>query len=214
MLLERCEREACVYGFTRLEMMATLPGVRLYAARGYVASTPVEWPLGDGLSIRFVPMSKPAAALPWRIERANPDDAPEILALQKLAFESEARLYEDWTMPPLIQTLEALRAEFAESIVLKALEAGRVVGSVRARLEAGTCQVVRLAVLPRLQGCGLGTRMMREIDAAFPAAARFELFTGSRSAGNIRLYERLGFRRCREQVLSAAVTLVFMEKKR
>jgi hypothetical protein len=40
-------------------MMATLPGVRLYAARGYVAGEPILWPLGDGLTIRFVPMRKP-----------------------------------------------------------------------------------------------------------------------------------------------------------
>ena len=40
--------------------MATLPGVRLYAARGYLAGAPVLWPLGDGLQIEFVPMTKQA----------------------------------------------------------------------------------------------------------------------------------------------------------
>ena len=69
-------------------------------------------------------------------------------------------------------------------------------------------------VSPRLQGRGIGTRLMRSVEAAFPSVARFELFTGSRSESNIRLYERLGYRRLREQVLSPAVTLVFMEKRR
>jgi len=55
---------------------------------------------------------------------------------------------------------------------------------------------------------------MRSVEAAFPAVQRFELFTGGRSEGNIRLYERLGYRRVHEQVLSPAVTLVFMEKRR
>jgi GNAT superfamily N-acetyltransferase len=59
LLLERCELDAAAAGFRRLEMMATLPGVRLYAARGYAPAAEVEWPLGEGLSIRFVPMSKP-----------------------------------------------------------------------------------------------------------------------------------------------------------
>lgn len=58
-LLDRCERDARACGFSRFEMMATLPGVRLYAARGYVAGEPILWPLGDGLTIRFVPMRKP-----------------------------------------------------------------------------------------------------------------------------------------------------------
>ena len=60
MLLEHCEQAAVARGFRRFEMMATLPGVRLYAARGYLPGTPVEWPLGEGLTITFVPMSKTA----------------------------------------------------------------------------------------------------------------------------------------------------------
>ena len=57
-LLERCEAEARGQGFRRVEMMATLPGVRLYEARGYVPEARVQYPLGSGLSIEFVPMSK------------------------------------------------------------------------------------------------------------------------------------------------------------
>ena len=41
-----------------LMIMATLPGARLYAARGYVGTTPVDWPVGDGITIRFLPMGK------------------------------------------------------------------------------------------------------------------------------------------------------------
>ena len=59
-ILEHCEREAAAHGFSRFELMATLPGVRLYAARGYLAGAPVLWPLGDGLQIEFVPMTKQA----------------------------------------------------------------------------------------------------------------------------------------------------------
>jgi GNAT superfamily N-acetyltransferase len=57
-LLERCEREARSHGFRRFELMATLPGVRLYAARGYQPGEPIHWPLPGGLSIEFIPMSK------------------------------------------------------------------------------------------------------------------------------------------------------------
>jgi GNAT superfamily N-acetyltransferase len=57
-LLERCEHEARVRGFVRAELMATLPGLKLYAARGYVGSQRVHYDLGGGESIEFVPMSK------------------------------------------------------------------------------------------------------------------------------------------------------------
>jgi hypothetical protein len=59
-----------------------------------------------------------------------------------------------------------------------------------------------------------GLRLMRRIESALPGVRRFELFTGRRSEGALRLYERLGYRCLREQVLSPAVTLVFMEKAR
>ncbi len=58
MLLEHCEAAARAAGFSRFELMATLPGVRLYQVQGYVAAAPVQQPVGAGLSITFVPMSK------------------------------------------------------------------------------------------------------------------------------------------------------------
>lgn len=57
-LLARCEAEAQAAGFVAAELMATLAGVRLYAALGYAAAPPLEVPLADGLAITFVPMRK------------------------------------------------------------------------------------------------------------------------------------------------------------
>jgi GNAT superfamily N-acetyltransferase len=57
-LLERCEREARAHGFSRCELMGTLPGVRLYQACGYVVTQRVHYPVGSGVSIEFVPMQK------------------------------------------------------------------------------------------------------------------------------------------------------------
>ena len=62
LLLERCEKEARSRGFSRLELMATLPGVKLYAARGYAGSDTVNYDLGNGETIEFVPMRKTLAA--------------------------------------------------------------------------------------------------------------------------------------------------------
>ena len=65
-LLERSEAEATQAGFTVFELMATLPGVRLYEKFGYRPGEAVMHPLPDGLTIRFVPMTKRAADLPPR----------------------------------------------------------------------------------------------------------------------------------------------------
>jgi GNAT superfamily N-acetyltransferase len=57
-LLARCEQEARAAGFEAVELMATLPGQRLYQARGYAAGAPIDHPLNAELAIRFVPMRK------------------------------------------------------------------------------------------------------------------------------------------------------------
>lgn len=57
-LLDRCESEARDRGFRRAELMATLPGLKLYAARGYVGTERVRYDLGAEDHIEFVPMTK------------------------------------------------------------------------------------------------------------------------------------------------------------
>lgn len=57
-ILAHCESAARAAGFSGFELMATLPGKRLYDACGYVGDAPVEQPLPGGGSITFVPMWK------------------------------------------------------------------------------------------------------------------------------------------------------------
>jgi GNAT superfamily N-acetyltransferase len=58
-LLALCEREARAAGFVVAELVATLPGQRLYARHGYVATGRRSDVLPGGLSIESVPMRKP-----------------------------------------------------------------------------------------------------------------------------------------------------------
>ncbi|HEY1548815.1 MAG TPA: GNAT family N-acetyltransferase [Kofleriaceae bacterium] len=64
LLLEHCEREAMLRGFAAVELMATLPGVKLYAARGYEGTEQIRYDVGDGEQIEFVPMRKLLRAEP------------------------------------------------------------------------------------------------------------------------------------------------------
>ena len=147
------------------------------------------------------------------IASAERADAAELLALQQLAYQSEALLYGD-DIPPLRQTLAELGRDFADGPILKAVEDGHIIGSVRARRRGDACEIGRLIVHPACQRRGLGSRLMAAIENACADAARFELFTGDRSAGNLRLYQRLGYRECRREPVHPGLTLVFLEKAR
>lgn len=57
-LLARCEAEARAAGFGTAELVATLPGQRLYAKNGYHGSQRVSYALPGALAIDFVPMRR------------------------------------------------------------------------------------------------------------------------------------------------------------
>lgn len=148
------------------------------------------------------------------ISQASIEDAEAILKLQKIAYQSEAQIYNDFTISPLTQTLEQIKADFATKVFLKAVAGGDIVGSVRGYQEKGTCHIERLIVQPAFQGHGIGTALMKHIEPVFAGAERFELFTGHRSERNIRLYQRLGYQEFRREPATESLTFVFMEKRR
>ena len=149
---------------------------------------------------------------PVAILDAVPADAEAILALQKLAYEREAQRYQDWTIPPMAETLDSVHAQIAEHVVLKAIVDRRLAGSVRGVVTDGVCEVCRLSVDPALQRRGIGSALIAAIEQRFPQVEAFELFTGNRSVENLRLYDRHGYRHARTKVLSPEVSLVFLRK--
>ncbi|TQV88759.1 GNAT family N-acetyltransferase [Aliikangiella coralliicola] len=58
LIMHHCEQAARKKGFTRLELMSTLPGKPLYQRHGFIAQSAVEYPLGNRLTIQFIPMTK------------------------------------------------------------------------------------------------------------------------------------------------------------
>ena len=146
------------------------------------------------------------------IEKARKNDLKEILQLQYLAYQSEARLFDDPDIPPLKQTLDEVIEEFRRGIILKATdESGKIIGSVRAYSENGSVHIGKLMVHPDLQRMGLGSALLEAMEEEFPGK-RYELFTSTRSVGNIRLYKRLGYRIFKEEQISDELCFVYLEK--
>ncbi|MDD2467227.1 MAG: GNAT family N-acetyltransferase [Desulfobulbus sp.] len=148
------------------------------------------------------------------VEVATIEDSASILALQKLAYLSEAEIYNDFEIDPLTQTLDALHRDFEKQVFLKASVSGRIVGSVRGCLDHGTCLIGRLIVHPDFQGQGIGTQLMSSIESYFKTAKRYELFTGHRSERNLTLYQKLGYSTYTIEPVHENLALVFLEKHR
>jgi ribosomal protein S18 acetylase RimI-like enzyme len=129
------------------------------------------------------------------IDEARPEDCPELLVLQRCCWVAEAILNDTLDIPALHETLEDVRDWTKTWSVWTLRDGHRLVGAVRARLDGDRWELGRLMVAPDLAGRGLGRRLLAHAESQAPAEARrFVLFTGSRSARNIALYQRAGYR--------------------
>ena len=146
------------------------------------------------------------------IKKAEKGDLSEILDLQYLAYQSEARLFDNQNIPPLKQTLTDVEKEYQKGIILKALDKDKtIIGSVRAFCENETVYIGKLMVHPSKQGQGIGTQLLLEMEKQYPKQ-RYELFTSTRSEKNIALYKKLGYKVFDERQVTGELRFVYMEK--
>lgn len=148
-----------------------------------------------------------------KIEKAEKEDLQDILDLQYLAYQSEARLFHNMDIPPLKQTLEEVFHEYEKGIILKARnEEGKIIGSVRGYMQDGTVFIGKLMVHPEEQGKGIGTKLLLSIEKEF-RCNRYELFTSTKSKRNIELYEKLGYQVFSERKITDELRFVYLEKE-
>ena len=146
------------------------------------------------------------------IIKAEKEDLQKILDLQYLAYQSEARLFDNQDIPPLKQTLADVENEYQKGMILKALDEGEtIIGSVRAFCDSGTVYIGKLMVHPSKQGQGIGTKLLLEMEKQCQNQ-RYELFTSSRSERNIELYKKLGYKIFDEEQVTEELRFVYMEK--
>jgi len=146
------------------------------------------------------------------IVRASRPDLREIIALQYLAYQSEAELHDNYAIPPLTQTYDEVVREWENGLFLKAVDDnGEIIGSIRGYVENNTAYLNKVIVHPKKQGQGIGTQLLLTMERTLPAE-RYELFTSSKSVRNIRLYARLGYVRFAERPAAEGLTFVYLEK--
>jgi tRNA (guanine37-N1)-methyltransferase len=129
-----------------------------------------------------------------RIARAEAGDAAELLVLQRACWVAEALANDTLAIAALHETLDDVERGISEHQTWVVRDGPRLVGSVRATMAGDAWEIGRLMVAPDLGGRGLGRFLLAWIEDHRPeAATRFRLFTGARSARNLRLYGSAGY---------------------
>ena len=158
-------------------------------------------------------MSTPVRELPpiagALVRPAVPDDAAELLVLQRCCWVDEAIANETLDIPALHESGDDVRAWLGEWSTWCVRVGGRLVGAVRAHRDGSSWEIGRLMVAPDLSGQGLGRWLLQYVEAQAPADVdACSLFTGAKSTRNIRMYERAGYRQTLGNAPPGAVGLV------
>ena len=148
-----------------------------------------------------------------KIEVATKQDLEQILQLQKRAFHGQALIYNDFSLPPLAQTIDDLRKESREKAIYKLEQDGKIIASIRCCIKDDILYIEKLIVDPDFQNRGIGTKIMTDIEKRYSSSVkRYSLFTGDKSARNIHLYKKLGYREIRQEATKRDFKLIYMEK--
>lgn len=147
-----------------------------------------------------------------KIIQAGRNDIVELYHLQLLSFESEAEMIGSREVPALQETQEQFTQDFKHWITLKMVnDDGTIVGAVRYRAAEEVVEVGRLMVHPRYRNRGLARQLLSAVDEACPAETK-ELYTCTKSWINIRLYEKMGYKRFKEHREDNGLSFVYMRK--
>jgi ech hydrogenase subunit C len=148
------------------------------------------------------------------VQRAREDDIAEILALQKVAYQSEAEIYGDDSLPALQQSLPELEKDFDQMVFLKAMVNGKIIGSARGYSRQDTAYLSRVMVHPYFRGRRVACRLLEDMERTFEGVQRFEAVTGHKSKRNLSILAQMGYETFKTEPFSPAITWVYLQKCR
>ncbi len=149
-----------------------------------------------------------------RIDVVTDEHAGELLTVRRAAFVQEAQIFNDPNIPALTQTLDELILDLQDDdvVTLGAWRGHRLVGSIRVGIEDQKATIGRLAVVPDLQGAGIGTQLLFAVLSYLPEnTTEVWVFTGQNSKHNLALYNKAGYEHQFDQV-AGDLTYAYLKK--
>ena len=146
------------------------------------------------------------------IRLAKITDAAAIRELQQLAFAEEGQRSGTREIPPLLEEVGSIVQHIEHQIALVALKDETLVGCVRGVAGDHAYTIRGLTVHPSCQGQGVGSTLLKALEAALPRPTRIDLITNTVMEGNVTFYERHGYRITENTTPVPGITLAHMSK--
>jgi GNAT superfamily N-acetyltransferase len=136
------------------------------------------------------------------IRRAMIEDAPQILACLRAAFEDYCQLYTPDAFLDTVLTPETIQERLAKMLVFAAIDdSNEVVGTIACSvISAEEGHLRGMAVLPSLRGKGIAAQLLSHAEAELRElkCTRITLDTTAPLQRAMRFYEKFGYRRSRK----------------
>ncbi|MEU9601691.1 GNAT family N-acetyltransferase [Streptomyces sp. NPDC048109] len=146
-----------------------------------------------------------------RLDLADPNTLQQLWDLQRASYAVEARLIGFDGLPPLLESLEELRA--CDESFLGVRDESMLVGAVGwTRLPSGALDICRLVVHPVAHRRGVATVLLDALDSIEPAELT-TVSTGTANLPALTLYRRRGFVPVGEQQIAPGVTITLLERR-
>lgn len=154
--------------------------------------------------------------MPFKVRVAERSELEGVLAVQRDGFGRISSMLgiPAESLPPLVETLTDLEALYdaGTRFFAAVTPSADTIGTVRATETDVAVEVGRLAVARDWTRRGVATALMDALEAAYPHAERFVLFTGSAAQVPLTLYRARGYVEYRREDLGH-VELVWLEKR-
>ena len=149
------------------------------------------------------------------VRLADVDEAPDIAALLRDAFEAYRPLYTPAACAATTPSADRVRQRWQEGPVWVALQDDRIVGTVAAVSRGDALYMRSMAVMPASRGTGCGRRLVEVVERHAVANGHDSvvLSTTPFLDSAIALYERCGFRRTDAGPLDLGGTPLFTMQK-
>lgn len=142
--------------------------------------------------------------------RAEADQAPLLLELQRKVFMPIYEKYQDHDTSPVNQPMERFLRRFETGDYYKIMFKDYLAGSVFVyEKEPGVMKLHIINILREYQNKGIGQEVLHRLELLYPQAERWELETILAEQRNCHVYENMGYKRSGgSRVINDKLTLV------